>query len=130
MDVADAPARSGYAKRIAFLAQASDPSRGAPRPVQREIREVCRVAQFGGRDKEVAADGGWTLVGLGARPVPLWKLRRAARKALRETLRHVKGRVLLVFGDAVDAATLRALLPQIVASDYAFDRYKSRGSPP
>jgi len=130
VDVADAPARSGYAKRIAFLAHASDPSRGAPRAVQREIREACRVAQFGGRDKEVAADGGWTLVGLGARPVPLWKLRRAARKALRETLRHVKGKVLLVFGDAVDAAALRALLPQIVASDYAFDRYKSRGSPP
>jgi leucyl aminopeptidase len=41
----------------------------------------------------------------------------------------VKGKVLLVFGDAVDAAALRALLPQIVASDYAFDRYKSRGSP-
>src|SRR5260370_790940 len=85
VDVVDAPARSGYAKRIAFLAQASDPSRGAPRAVQREIREACRASQFGGRDKEVGADRGWTLVGLGAKPVPLWKLRRAARKALRDT---------------------------------------------
>ena len=128
IEVLEAAARSGYAKRIAFLAAAPDPSRGAPRAVQREIREACRASSFGGREKEVASDKGWTLVGLGARPIALWKIRRTVRKTLTESLRHAKGEILLAFGAGIDPAALRALLPQLALSDYSFDRYKSRES--
>ena len=90
VEISDSPRRADYSKRIAFLAEDSDPSRRAPRALQREIRQVCRAASFGGREKEIAADLGWTLIGLGRAPVPLWKIRRALRKALKENLRHVK----------------------------------------
>jgi leucyl aminopeptidase len=127
IEISDSPRRADYSRRIAFLTQDSDPSRRAPRALQREIRKVCRAASFEGREKEIAADRGWTLVGLGRAPVPLWKLRRALRKALKENLRHAKGRVLIALGDGADGTALRALLPQIALSDYSFDRYKSRG---
>jgi leucyl aminopeptidase len=126
IEISDSPRRADYSKRIAFLAEDSDPSRRAPRALQREIRQACRAASFEGREKEIAADLGWTLVGLGRAPVPLWKLRRALRKALKENLRHAKGKVLIALGEGADGTALRALLTQIVLSDYSFDRYKSR----
>ena len=126
VEISDSPRRSGYSKRIAFLGEDSDPSRRAPRALRREIARACRATHFGGREKEIAADAGWTLVGLGRMPVALWKVRRALRKSLKESLRHAKGRVLIALGEGADGASFRALLPQILLSDYSFDRYKSR----
>ncbi|HYM66992.1 MAG TPA: leucyl aminopeptidase, partial [Patescibacteria group bacterium] len=129
IEVADRPARSGFARRIAFLGESSEPWSGAPLPVRAEVRSACRATRFGGRDKEVAADAGWTLVGLGKGPVRLPKLRRAVRKALKDALRHGKGRLLAAFGDVVEGPALRALLPQLAQADYAFERYKSKRKP-
>ena len=126
LEIAESPARSGFARRIAFLTEAKDPSRAAPRAVRRELREACRASGFLGRDKETAAERGWILVGLGKAPAPLWKVRRVARKCLKDALRHAKGRALLAFG-GVETAALQALLPQLALADYAFDRYQSRG---
>lgn len=122
----DKPARSGYGRRIALLAESAEPWKGAPPSVRGEIRSTCRAVLFRGRDKEVAGEGGWTLVGLGKGPVRLPKLRRTVRKALKDALRHGKSGVLVAFGEAVDARALRALLPQLAQADYAFERYKSK----
>ena len=105
---------------------AADPWKGAPAAVRAELREACRAAGFGGRDKEVSGDKGWTLVGLGKAPIAFPKLRRLVRRAIRDAARHKKGRVLAAFDRGVDAAAFRALLPQLAAADYAFERYKSK----
>jgi leucyl aminopeptidase len=119
-------AGSGYSRRIAFLSEAADPSKGAPAAVRAELRKACRDSGFGGHDKEIAGESGWTLVGLGKAGAPFAKLRRTVRKALKEALRHAKGRALVVFGASVDAAAFRALLPQLAQADYSYERYKSR----
>ena len=119
-------AGSGYSRRIAFLSEAADPSKGAPAAVRAELRQACKASGFGGRDKEIATDSGWTLVGLGKAGAPFAKLRRTVKRALREALRHAKGRALVAFGDRVDAAAFRALLPQLAQADYSYERYKSR----
>src|ERR1700686_4293685 len=80
------PARSGYARRIAFLHEAADPAKGAPPAVRAELKRLCRATGFGGRDKETAGEGGWTLVGLGKVGGPFPKLRRTVKKALKESL--------------------------------------------
>jgi leucyl aminopeptidase len=127
IEVVDAPGRSGFARRIAFLGESAEPWTGAPVSVRAEIRSACRSTQFGGRDKETAGDLGWALVGLGKGPVRLPRLRRAVRKAIKDALRHHgRGRTLAAFGDAVEGPTLNALLPQLAQADYAFERYKSR----
>jgi leucyl aminopeptidase len=126
IEILGKPARSGYARRIAFLHEAADPSKGAPAPVRAELKKVCRAAGFGGRDKEIAGESGWTLVGLGKAGGPFPKMRRTVKRALKDALRHAKGRALVAFGDGVDAAAFQALLPQLAQADYAYDRYKSR----
>lgn len=128
MEIAGKPARSGYAKRIAFLQEGADPSKGVPAAVRAQLKQACRAASFGGREKEIAGENGWTLVGLGKAGAPFSKLRRTVRKAMRHALRHAKGRVLVTFGEGVDAAAFKALLPQVALADYAFLRYKSRQS--
>ena len=126
IEILGRPARSGYAKRIAFLHEAADPSKTAPASVRAELKKACRAAEFKGRDKETAGEGEWMLVGLGKAGGPFPKLRRTVKKTLREGLRHAKGRALVAFGEGVDAAAFQALLPQLAQSDYSYDRYKSR----
>jgi leucyl aminopeptidase len=126
IEVSDRPARSAYARRLAFLAESPEPWASAPGPVRTQIRAACRATRFGGRDKELAADLGWTLVGLGRGSVRLSKLRRAVRRALKDALRHGQGRVLAAFGEGVEGPALKAMLPLLAQADYAFDRYKSK----
>ncbi|MGH9365437.1 MAG: leucyl aminopeptidase family protein [Thermoanaerobaculia bacterium] len=126
IEMAGKPARSGYARRIAFLREAADPAKGAPASVRGELRQACRAAAFGGREKETAGVGGWTLYGLGKAAEPFSKLRRTVRKALHSALRHARGRILVAFGDGVEAPAFKALLPLLAQADYAFERYKSR----
>jgi leucyl aminopeptidase len=126
IEIVPRPARSAYAKRLAFLSETAEPWKGAPASVRAELRAACREASFGGRDKEVGAAGGWTLVGLGKAGRPFAKLRRTVKRALKESLLHGRGRVLLAFGAGVGPEEFRALLPQLAQADYAFDRYKSR----
>jgi leucyl aminopeptidase len=126
IEIAGRPGRGRFARRLAFLHEAADPSRAAPQTIRAELRKACRAAGFGGREKETAGEAGWTLVGLGKAPIGFPKLRRAAHRALKDALRHSKGRVLIAFGEGVGAAAFKALLPQLALADYAFDRYKSR----
>jgi hypothetical protein len=121
IEVLEAPARSGYAKRIAFLAAAPDPSRGAPRAVQREIREACRASSFGGREKEVASDKGGRWLGSAPadRPVEDSPLRsedvdgKPATRERRDPAGVRSGHRSRCF----------ALCFSVALSDYSFDRY-------
>ncbi len=125
IEIADRPARTGYARRLAFLSQSTDPSKGSPPAVRKELKEACRTSAFGGREKEMVGDGGWTLVGLGKAPATFPKLRRAVRKAFKDSIGHAKGRILIAFGEGVEAPAFKALLPLLAQADYAFARYKS-----
>ena len=125
IEILGRPPGGRFARRLAFLFESADPSKAAPQAIRAELRKACRAAGFGGREKETAGDTGWTLVGLGKAPIGFPKLRRAVHEGLKEALRHAKGRVLVAFGDGVDAAAFRALLPQLALADYAFRRYKT-----
>lgn len=126
IEIVEKPARSGYGKRVAFLHESADPWKGSPVSVRGELKEACRASGFGGREKEVAGEKGWTLVGLGKSPTGFPKLRRAVRRGLKDAVSHAKGRILVTFGEGVDSAAFKALLPQLALADYVFERYKSR----
>jgi leucyl aminopeptidase len=115
--------------RVAFLSEGRDPGVGLPEPLSKSIREAAKSAGFRGRDREMAGaagrDGAWLLVGLGRAPAPLARLRRALRRAVGESAARSRSRLLLVFGDGIDQATMTALLPHLALADYAFERYKS-----
>jgi leucyl aminopeptidase len=96
--------------------------------VRAALRQAVRSARFHGEEKETGASGAWTLYGLGKAPASAGRLRAVLRRALKDGAR--KGaRSAIVFDDGVSAETLRGLLPQIAASDYRFERYKSRRQP-
>jgi leucyl aminopeptidase len=111
--------------RIALLHQGRDPAAGVRPAVRAGLRQAARGAAFRGEEKEIAASGAWTLYGLGEAPAPLGRLRAVLRRALKDVVRK-STRVALVLDAGVSADALRALLPQIAACDYRFDRYKSR----
>jgi leucyl aminopeptidase len=120
------PASPGKASaRIALLHEGKDPAARVRPAVRAAVRQAARAAAFRGEEKEIAASGAWTLYGLGPAPAPLGRLRAVLRRALKDLRKSP--RIALVLDDAISADTLRALLPQIAASDYRFDRYKSRG---
>ncbi len=115
---------------IGFFHESSDPSESAPPAVKDSLRQACRAAAFGGREKEVVGTltgaGGWTLVGLGKSPATPGKLRGAVRQAVRAALRSGRSRLTLAFGEGVSEGALRMLVREIAQADYFFDRYKSR----
>ena len=127
--VVEAPPRSRPRISIALLPESRDPSKAVAESVRESVRAACREAGFRGRWRETArggsADDAWTLVGLGAAPVSLGRVRRALRGAIRERLRFVPGPRLFAFGGGVEAARILALLPWLAQADYAFDRYRS-----
>ncbi len=122
----DAAPASGSAVRIAFLHEGRDPSAGAPRSVRAALRSAVRDSGFRGKERETAWSGGWMLCGLGKAPATVARLRTALRRAVRDTNPRSRGRIVLCFDAGLSEASFRALLPQIVLADYAFDRYKSR----
>jgi leucyl aminopeptidase len=113
--------------RIALLHEGRDPAAGVRATVRGALRQAVRSARFRGEDKELANSGGWTLVGLGKAPASPGRLRAALRRGLKDARKA--RRITIVFDGGVSAEALRALLPQIAAADYRFDRYKTRGRP-
>jgi leucyl aminopeptidase len=115
--------------RVAFLSEGRDLGLGVPDPLADSIREAAKSAGFRGRDRETVGaagrDGAWLLVGLGRAPASLARLRRALRRAVKESASRSRSRLLLVFGAGIDRATMTALLPHLALADYAFERYKS-----
>jgi leucyl aminopeptidase len=114
--------------KIAFVHEGKDPAAGVPAAVRAAVRQATRAGGFRGRDKEVAASGAWTLYGLGTAPTPSGRLRAVVRKALKDGVRK-SSRLALVFDAGLSPEAFSALLPQIAAADYSFDRYKSRKPP-
>lgn len=114
--------------KIAFVHEGKDPAAGVPAAVRAAVRQAARAGGFRGRDKEVAASGAWTLYGLGTAPAPSGRLRAVVRRALKDGVRK-SARLALVFDAGLSPEAFSALLPQIAAADYSFDRYKSRKPP-
>jgi leucyl aminopeptidase len=127
--VGESPSRGKTRARVAFLHESADPSAGSARFVRESIRAACRAAGFRGRWRETARAGSgedsWTLVGLGRPPASLGRLRRAVRGAIKDVFRFSSKPLLLCFGGGVEERAVRALLPWLAQSDYAFSRYKS-----
>ncbi|HEY2798798.1 MAG TPA: leucyl aminopeptidase [Thermoanaerobaculia bacterium] len=117
-------APGGDSARIALLHEGRDPAAGVRAPVRTALRQAVRSVRFRGEDKEVATSGAWTLVGLGPAPASTGRLRAALRRALKDARKE--RRTTIVFDEGISAEVLRALLPQIAAADYRFERYKSR----
>jgi leucyl aminopeptidase len=127
--VAESSPRGTARVRIAFLHESRDPSIGAADSIRESIRAACRRAGFRGRWRETARGSAgrdsWILVGLGRAPASLFRVRRAVRTAIKDALRFSSDRLLIAFGAGIEPAALRALLPFLAQSDYAFSRYKS-----
>ncbi len=124
--LSDTVPRARGARRIAFLHEGRDPGAGAPSPVRAAVRAAARAASFRGKDRELAAEDGWVLCGLGKAPVTPARLRAALRRAGREVRRPGERGVVLCFDAAVPAEAFRSILPHAALFDYAFDRYKSK----
>ena len=129
----ESPPRRASAVRVAFLHESTDPARGAPPKVAAALRAAVRASGFRGKEKEVvtagSGDRAWTLYGLGPAPASATRWRGVLRRAVRDALSRPGRPILLAFGAGVSEADFRALLPQIALADYAFDRYKSAGTP-
>ena len=113
-------------RRVAFLHEGRDPSAGAPAALRSRLRAAVRAAEFRGKHREIAVEGGWILAGLGTAPVPAARLRTALRRALKEPLKARRPQIAVCFDRGVTEAAVRALLLPAALCDYAFDRYKSR----
>ena len=120
------PAGAG-GRRILFLHEGRDPSSGAPPSARTRVKAAARASGFRGAAREVVAEGGWILCGLGPASISAARLRSALRRGMKEVLASSK-RPSLAFGfdRAVSEEAFRSLLPHIVLADYAFDRYKSK----
>jgi leucyl aminopeptidase len=123
--LSDSVPRAGVARRIAFLLEGRDPSAGAPASVRGAVRSAAKVSGFRGKDREVVAENGWVLCGLGKGPVTPARLRAALRRAAREAKSAGERGVVLCFDRGVPADAFRSLLLHVALFDYAFDRYKS-----
>ena len=117
----------GATARVALLHEGRDPAAGVRASVRGALRQAVRSARFRGGDKEAATSGAWTLVGLGAAPASPGRLRAALRRALKDVRKARRTAVVLDSG--LTAEAVRALLPQIAAADYRFERYKTRSGP-
>jgi leucyl aminopeptidase len=126
---ATAPRAAG--RRIALLHERRNPADGVSGALRAAVSRAVRASGFGGREGEIAAassvGGDWVLYGLGKAPARPAAYRNVLRRAAREAARQGKRRLVFVFDDGLSEPALRALLPQIALSDYAFDRYKTRG---
>jgi leucyl aminopeptidase len=124
--LSDTVPRARGARRIAFLLEGRDPAAGAPASVRAAVRAAAKAASFRGKDREVAAEDGWVLCGLGKAPVTPSRLRAALRRAGRHVRRPGERGVVLCFDAAVPAEAFRSILLHAALFDYAFDRYKSK----
>src|SRR5262245_44176369 len=116
-------------RRVAFLHEGRDPAAGAPAAVRSRLRAAARAADFRGKDREFAVEGGWILAGLGKAPVSAARLRTALRRALKEPLKARRPQVAMWFDGGVSEQAFRAVLLPAALCDYAFERYKSRPRP-
>jgi leucyl aminopeptidase len=124
--LSDTVPRARGARRIAFLREGKDPAAGAPASVRAAVRAAVRASSFRGKDREVAAEDGWVLCGLGKSPITAARLRAALRRAGREVRRPGERGVVLCFDASVSPEAFRSILLHAALFDYAFDRYKSK----
>ena len=124
--LSDVVPRGGGAKRLLFLHEGRDLSAGAPAAARTAIKEASRAGGFRGKEREIAAEGGWILCGLGKVPVAPSRLRAALRRAMNKAGRVDRRGVVLAFGRGVTAEALASLLPHVALADYSFDRYKAK----
>jgi leucyl aminopeptidase len=123
--LSDSVPRERGARRIAFLHETRDPAAGAPSSVRAAVRAAAKAASFRGKDRELAAEDGWVLCGLGKTPATPARLRAALKRAGREVRRPGERGVVLCFDAAVTGEAFRSILLHASLFDYAFDRYKS-----
>jgi len=124
--LSDTVPRAGHARRIVFLHEGKDPAAGAPASIRTAVRAAARAASFRGKDREVAAEDGWVLCGLGPAPATPARLRAALRRAGREVRRPRERGIVLGFDAAVSPEAFRSILLHAALFDYGFDRYKSK----
>jgi len=130
IDLVSAVPRGAGVRAIAILHEGAAPAAGAPARIRAALARACRAAGFRGSEKETAVSAGregtWILVGAGKPPAGVGRLRRAIRRGAKEALKPGASRLVFVFGPPIGESLIRAILPQLAALDYRFDRYRSR----